>query len=86
MNPQAHNHPATENLQKWLQPNPRLTGRAYEASNECHILMHKILDIVENDSPELTAGMRHLLQAKDCFVRAVIDESPEYWTDDDKST
>jgi hypothetical protein len=24
------------------------------------------------DSPELVAGLRHLLEAKDCFVRAAI--------------
>jgi hypothetical protein len=25
------------------------------------------------DSPELTAGLRKLLEAKDCFVRAAVD-------------
>lgn len=26
------------------------------------------------DGPELTAGLRHLLEAKDCFVRAALPE------------
>lgn len=26
-----------------------------------------------NDGPELTAGLRKLLEAKDCFVRAALD-------------
>jgi len=25
------------------------------------------------DGPELSAGLRHLLEAKDCFVRAALD-------------
>jgi hypothetical protein len=29
------------------------------------------------DSPELTAGLRNLLQAKDCFVRAALDNLGE---------
>ncbi len=33
--------------------------------------------MIENlpDSPELVAGLRHLLEAKDCFVRAAIAAS-----------
>ena len=33
------------------------------------------LDMVETlpDGPELTAGLRKLLEAKDCFVRAALD-------------
>lgn len=29
------------------------------------------------DGPELTAGLRKLLEAKDCFVRAALDTTPE---------
>jgi hypothetical protein len=31
----------------------------------------------ELDGPELTAGLRKLLEAKDCFVRAAIDKARE---------
>ncbi len=34
-------------------------------------LMEKILP----DGPEKSAGMRKLLEAKDCFVRAMIDQN-----------
>lgn len=32
------------------------------------------MDVIEDlpDSPELTTGLRKLLEAKDCFVRAAI--------------
>lgn len=30
------------------------------------------------DGPELTAGLRKLLEAKDCFVRASIDDAPTH--------
>lgn len=33
------------------------------------------------DSPELTAGLRKLLEAKDCFVRARIDSDPVVYHD-----
>ena len=29
------------------------------------------------DSPELTAGLRKLLESKDCFVRAALDSQRE---------
>lgn len=29
------------------------------------------------DGPELTAGLRKLLEAKDCFVRAALDDASE---------
>lgn len=31
-----------------------------------------ILQILSEDDPELTAGLRKLLEAKDCFVRAAV--------------
>lgn len=33
------------------------------------------------DSPELTAGLRKLLEAKDCFVRARLDSDPVVYHD-----
>lgn len=42
-------------------------------SKACHDLAVGMLRILE-DGPELTAGLRRLLEAKDCFVRqAVVD-------------
>lgn len=36
-------------------------------------LVETMLDAIPNDSPELTAGLRKLLEAKDCMVRAALD-------------
>lgn len=47
-----------EHLQTVLQP--------------CSGLAHAMVATLP-DSPELTAGLRHLLEAKDCFVRAKLD-------------
>lgn len=40
-------------------------------ANLCSTLKDRMLDEIEDD-PELTAGLRKLLEAKDCFVRAVV--------------
>ncbi|NIL57093.1 hypothetical protein [Salinispora arenicola] len=42
-------------------------------SKECHDLAEKMITTLP-DSPELTTGLRKLLEAKDCFVRAALDE------------
>lgn len=41
-------------------------------SQPCHDLAEEMLRRLP-DSPELTAGLRKLLEAKDCFVRAALD-------------
>lgn len=38
----------------------------------CHKLAHAMADDLA-DGPELAAGLRKLLEAKDCFVRASLD-------------
>lgn len=49
-------------------------------SNACADLAHALVDKLE-DSPELTAGLRKLLEAKDCFVRASLPAPPSKpWT------
>lgn len=42
-----------------------------EVSKACCELAHKMEDELQ-DGPEKSAGMRKLLEAKDCFVRAAI--------------
>lgn len=46
-------------------------------SESCADLAVAILDEITDDSAELTAGLRKLLEAKDCFVRAMAVE----WAD-----
>jgi hypothetical protein len=41
-------------------------------SAQCHDLAVLMISTIP-DGPELTAGLRKLLEAKDCFVRAALD-------------
>ena len=42
-----------------------------EVSKLCHDLAQQMVDQLP-DGPELSAGLRKLLEAKDCFVRAAL--------------
>lgn len=42
-------------------------------SKSCYILAENMINDLP-DSPELTVGLRKLLEAKDCFVRAALDK------------
>lgn len=65
-------HPATQNLARWLTPNPALsTGPAYGVALECQELAKQMI-VNLPDGPELSEGLRKLLEAKDCFVRAAL--------------
>lgn len=68
-------HPATQGLARWLTANPNLPiGPAQGVALECEALAMQMISAIA-DGPELTAGLRHLLEAKDCFVRAAIGDS-----------
>ena len=43
-----------------------------QVSEPVALLAHDMADRLP-DSPELSAGLRKLLEAKDCFVRAAVD-------------
>ena len=45
-------------------------------SEQCHNLAEQMIGTLP-DGPELTAGLRKLLEAKDCFVRAALDTAGE---------
>ena len=63
-------HPATVQLLSFFRYD-HLSGDLRETSRLCAELAH---DLVERlpDGPELTAGLRKLLEAKDCFVRQAL--------------
>ena len=74
-------HPSTQAIAAWFQyrhlpPNLQATSQQFHdlAANMIHDLP---------DSPELTAGLPKLLEAKDCFVRAATlinsEEIPYYF-------
>ncbi len=66
----TNRHPSEEAVLRFFEyshlPEP-LKNVAYLAADYAQI----ICDRVESD-PELTVGLRKLLEAKDCFVRAVV--------------
>jgi len=69
-------HPGTEHLMEMLKPNPNLPDRLRVPADEIHSLAIVVLNHCE-DGPELTAGLRKLLEAKDCFVRQALVDSRE---------
>ena len=64
-------HSSTEQLMRWLDTS-HLPEHLQRVSVPCADLATKVSDELSEDSPELTAGLRKLLEAKDCFVRAAI--------------
>ena len=61
-------HPSTQHMMKVLVPNPNLPAPQSEVATQCWTLALSMCTSQE-DGPELTAGLRKLLEAKDCFVR-----------------
>ena len=64
-------HPGTTHLVQMLVPNPSLPPRLAAISRDCQGLAVAMIRQLP-DGPELTAGLRKLLEAKDCFVRAAL--------------
>ncbi len=60
-------HPGTEHLMRTLEPNPNLPLHLSAVSQKCWGLAQTMLGMLE-DGPELTAGLRKLRDARDCFV------------------
>lgn len=71
-------HPATQQLMRWFDFE-HLPPKVKPVPEACADFMHTMLDLLD-DGPELSAGLRHLLEAKDCFTRAQVDAlSKEGW-------
>jgi hypothetical protein len=64
-------HPGTTALLRWFEFE-HLPPHLRVVSAEFYALAHWLADKLP-DSPELTTGLRKLLEAKDCAVRATID-------------
>lgn len=67
----AERHPATQHLARMLRANPNLDGPLRSIAIECERFATVMVRRLP-DGPELTAGLRHLLEAKDCFVRCLL--------------
>jgi hypothetical protein len=68
-------HPGVTALLRYFAYD-HLSPRLAVVSGSCHALAHDMAGRLPQ-GPELTAGLRKLLEAKDCFVRAALDEAKE---------
>lgn len=65
-------HPGTQQIARYFAFEHLSKPDLRAISEECHD--HAALMIAAlPDGPELTTGLRKLLEAKDCFVRAALD-------------
>lgn len=67
-----HRHPGVRDIARYFDPSHLPAGLPRAASAMCESLAREMIGGTP-DSPELTAGLRKLLEAKDCFVRAALD-------------
>lgn len=67
-------HPATTGILRWFEYE-HLPEDLQTVSRPIAELAHDMVDRLP-DGPELTTGLRKLLEAKDCLVRAAIDARP----------
>lgn len=63
-------HPATAGLLRHFE-HAHLPNHLQEIARPIHDLAHEMAGKLAG--PELTAGLRKLLEAKDCLVRAALD-------------
>jgi len=64
-------HPGVAQIARFFAYDHLPPGPLREVSGECAELAEWLIDRLP-DGPELTAGLRKLLEAKDCFVRAAL--------------
>lgn len=64
-------HPATEAILQYFEFD-HLPPKLQDISEPFHRLAHNLAEHPDLDGPEITAGLRKLLEAKDCFVRAAL--------------
>jgi hypothetical protein len=66
-------HPATTSILKFFSFDHLPDGKLKSTSAACNTLAEIMVQNLP-DGPELTAGLRKLLEAKDCFVRAALPQ------------
>lgn len=65
-------HPSVEGIVQFFDFDHLPDNLMKQVSEECAALQEQILRMIPEDNPELTVGLRKLLEAKDCFVRAAL--------------
>jgi predicted RNA polymerase sigma factor len=68
-------HPAVVSIMRWFE-HGHLPARLAAVAAPCADLATQMVEVLP-DGPELTAGLRKLLEAKDCLVRAELDRTGE---------
>lgn len=69
----SNRHPATVQLLSWFDY-AHLPEHLQKVSKPFGDLAHEMVDQLP-DGPELSAGLRKLLESKDCMVRAAVEVS-----------
>jgi hypothetical protein len=64
-------HPGTQQIARWFSYSHLPQGEPRQISAMCAAMASDLIESLP-DGPELTAGLRKLLEAKDCFVRAAV--------------
>lgn len=67
----ADRHPSVLGVLRFLEPNPNLPEPLRAIAGKVESLADEMMDSCP-DGPELTTGLRKLLEAKDCFVRSAL--------------
>lgn len=65
-------HPSVRQVSRWFDYRHLADGKPRVVSTVIADVAGDILAMIPGDDPELTTGLRKLLEAKDCFVRAAI--------------
>lgn len=78
--PWMNRHPSSIHMMTMLRPNPNLHEDQADIAIAHWDLAYRLFTNLK-DGPELTAGLRKLLEAKDCFVRASLDLEPVDYRD-----
>lgn len=66
----VHRHPGTAGIMRFFSYD-HLPAHLRTISQVCAEMAVEMVSELP-DGPELTAGLRHLLEAKDCFVRQAL--------------
>lgn len=69
-------HPSVQEIVQWFQYDHLANNTLKMLSEEIQNLADSMVEKLP-DSPELTVGLRKLLEAKDCFVRCGVAELRE---------
>lgn len=69
-------HPSTTHFEPLFAFEHLPVGVLRDTSRECGLLVDRMVRALP-DGPELSAGLRKLLEAKDCFVRAALPNRPQ---------